>query len=89
MIDYAFTKRSEAEFLNLPKKVQSRIIKKVEHYLKADNPLSFAKRIAGASRPCFRYQMGDYRVIFEWEVTSILILRVGDRKSVYRGEFPL
>jgi len=33
-----------------------------------------------------KYRMGDYRVIYALIGSDILILRIGDRKDVYKGE---
>ncbi|MBL7130249.1 MAG: type II toxin-antitoxin system RelE/ParE family toxin [Candidatus Omnitrophica bacterium] len=84
MISYDFTKQAEKEFLKLPKDIQRRIIKKIESYLKQPNPLRFAKRLTGTVEPCFRFQIGDYRVIFDWEKDKILIIKVGHRREIYR-----
>ena len=84
MIAYAFTKHAEAEFLKLPREIQRRILRKLEHWLQAPAPLRFAERILDSPRPCFRYRIGDYRVLFDWEGTGILITRVGHRRDVYR-----
>ena len=84
MIAYTFTKQAEAEFLKLPPELQRRMLRKLEHFLAAPNPLTFAKRLVGTSRPSFRYQVGDYRIIFEWEGTHLLLLRIGHRREIYR-----
>ena len=84
MIPYAFTKHAEAEFLKLPAEIQRRILHKVEQFLHAPDPLAFATRLTGTSRPWFRYRISDYRVIFEWEGASLLILKVGHRRDIYR-----
>ena len=85
MIAYDFTKHAERSFLKLPRDIQKRIIKKLESYLKTANPLIFAKRLAGTTQPCYRYQIGDYRVIFDWEGNKILITKVGHRRDIYRS----
>ena len=84
MIAYAFTKHAESEFLKLPRDVQHRLIRKVEQYLRTPVPLRYAERMSGTAQPCFRYRIGDYRVIFDWEITGILITRVGHRRDIYR-----
>jgi len=84
MISYDFTHQAERMFLSLPKGIQQRIIHKVEHYLQEPNPLIFAKRIVGSPAASYRFQVGDYRVIFDWEVNHILITKVGHRREVYR-----
>ena len=84
MVSYDFTKRAERLFLKLPENVQQRIVEKLEFYLKSPNPLLFAKRLSGSSTPAYRFQIGDYRVVFDWEGNSILITKVGHRKDIYR-----
>ncbi|MEM4188726.1 MAG: type II toxin-antitoxin system RelE/ParE family toxin [Candidatus Hadarchaeum sp.] len=84
MIRYDFTKYAEKLFLKLPKNIQQRIIDKLEFYLSFPNPLSFAKRLSGSTTNAYRYQIGDYRVTFDWEGDSILITKVGHRKDIYR-----
>jgi len=82
---YDFTRHAEREFLKLPKNLQHRILKKMEHYLVQPDPLAFAKRIVGSTTLAYRFQIGDYRVIFDWEGSRILITTVGHRREVYRG----
>ena len=84
MIPYDFTKQAAKAFLELPPNIQKKIIGKLEFYLNSDNPLSFAKRLVGFPRPVFRFRIDDYRVIFDWQGKSILILKVGHRKEIYR-----
>lgn len=84
MIAYDFTKHAEKEFFKLPKDIQKRIINKIESYLKNPNPLLFAKRLEGIYPPAYRFQIGDYRAIFDWEGDKILITKVGHRREIYR-----
>ena len=84
MIGYNFTKLAEKEFLKLPKDIQRRIIKKIEFYLAGPDPLTFAKRLTAGIHLSYRFQIGDYRVIFDWKNTHILIIRVGHRREIYR-----
>jgi mRNA interferase RelE/StbE len=82
-MNYAFTRHAEAEFLKLPRPLQRRILAKVEQFLNSPQPLAFAKRLTG-TQSSYRYRIGDYRVIFDWEATSILILKIGHRREIYR-----
>ena len=68
----------------LPKSVQKRIIKKLDFFIYADNPLQFAEKIKDFSLGGYRFRIGDYRVIFDIEKDSLIILVVGHRKDVYR-----
>ena len=57
-----------------------RILKKVDEL--SENPFyKDIKRLKG--RNDFRLRVGDYRVIFEIEKDTIIILKVGHRKNIY------
>ena len=85
MINYDFTRYAEKEFLKLSHTIQKRIVKKLEFYLSQPNPLTFATNITTlTTQATYRFRIGDYRVIFDWEGTGILILRVGHRREIYR-----
>ncbi len=80
---YEFTKHAEKEFLKLPLNIQVRVLKKIESFLRTSNPLSFAKPLVGTTKT-FRFKIGDYRAIFDWQKDYILILRVGHRREIYK-----
>ena len=84
MIPYDFTRIAAKELLALPPEIRRRIIHKIEFFLNTGHPLDFAKRLTGTSRPSWRFQVNDYRIIFEREAEGILITRVGHRRSIYR-----
>lgn len=84
MIPYDFTGRAAKDLFGLPPNIKKKIINKLEFYLNSDNPLSFAKRLTGVSQPVFRFRIDDYRVIFDWQGSKILVLKVGHRKEIYR-----
>ena len=84
MIPYDFTRHAQRELFKLPVNIQRQIIRKLEHYLSQPEPLAFAKHIVGNRPAIYRFKISDYRVIFDWEGSGILITRVGHRKDVYR-----
>ena len=84
MRPYDFTRAAERQFVKLPHDLQRRLLHKVEHYLAQPDPLTFAKPIVGSPTPAYRFQIGDYRVIFDWEGDRILITKVGHRRDIYR-----
>lgn len=84
MIPYDFSPTGEKELLALPVQIQRRILRKIEFYLSAPDHLKFAKRLTETSRPTWRFQVNDYRVIFEQESGHIIITRVGHRGDIYR-----
>ena len=85
MTRYDFTRHAERMFLKLPQDARVQIIRKLEHYLTQPDPLAFARPLEGAGPDCYRFRIGDYRVIFDREKDSILILAVGHRRDIYRG----
>jgi mRNA interferase RelE/StbE len=65
---------------NLEESTAKRIIKKVEEL--SENPFSKdIKKLKGIDG--FRLRVGDYRVIFSVEKSTIQILKVGHRKNIY------
>lgn len=62
--------------------IAERIIREIEKILGSDpnsgDPLS------GEFKRLFRYRIGEYRVIYTRYPDSVLILRIGHRRSVYR-----
>ena len=47
------------------------------------NPLS-GRPLTGDFRDCYRYRFGDYRVIYSVINHEVIILRIGNRKDVYK-----
>lgn len=47
------------------------------------NPFS-GKSLKGDFRGCYRYRFGDYRVIHTILKNEIVILRIGNRKEIYK-----
>ena len=56
--------------------IETELIKKPE-----SNPM-----LKGQFTGLRKYRIGDYRVIYSQLGSEILILRIGDRKNVYKGE---
>ena len=51
-----------------------------------DNPRQVGKALTGPLSGLWRYRVGDYRLICEIQdgVLRILVLKIGNRKQVYR-----
>jgi mRNA interferase RelE/StbE len=60
----------------------NRILNGIESRI-LSNPF-MGKALKGDFRGCYRYRFGDYRVIYSITKQDILILRIGNRKEVYR-----
>ena len=57
-----------------------------ERVLPAQNPRQWGKPLQGDKQGLWRYRVGDYRLIcdIQDERITVLVLRVGHRKDVYR-----
>jgi mRNA interferase RelE/StbE len=70
-------KLDRAKALALVEKVKTRL---------AVDPVVQGTPLKGLFKGLYRYRVGDYRVIYAIDESenTILILKIGDRKSVYR-----
>lgn len=84
MYAYVFKPQAVKDLQKLPKDIQKRIIKKLNYYISSDNPLSFAERLINYEIGQYRYRIGDYRVIFDLEDKTIIILTLGNRRDIYK-----
>lgn len=78
-----FAKSVRKDFKRIPKNDADRILKKIESL--AENPRTpESKKLTNDNS--HRIRIGNYRVIYdiEDEVLIVLILRIGNRKDVYR-----
>jgi len=84
MYSYEFKQQAIRDLKKLPKDIQKKIIKKLDYFISAENPLSFADKLIHFEIGSFRFRIGDYRVIFDLEGEKIIILTLGDRKEIYK-----
>lgn len=85
-MEYYFKPSALRDLKKLPKSVQKKIFNKLDFYIKSDRPLEFAEVIKYKTLGDFRFRIGDYRVIFDFDFKNklIIILAVGHRKDIYR-----
>jgi len=84
MPHYKFTPRALKQMHKLDMDVRKRIFKKLDYFMSLSNPMEFAEPITDPALGQYRFRIGDYRVIFDVEEDLFKILKVGDRKDVYR-----
>ncbi|NEX11198.1 MAG: type II toxin-antitoxin system mRNA interferase toxin, RelE/StbE family [Prosthecochloris sp.] len=82
-IEFAAT--AEKELPKLDKSTAKRILKFLKERVATD-PRSSGKALRGDHAGLWRYRIGDYRVICEIrdQTVSVLVVRIGHRKEVYR-----
>ena len=79
------TGEAEKELARIDKPAAKRIIRYLRELVSVD-PRSSGKSLRGDLSGLWRYRIGDYRVICELydEKVSVLVIRIGHRKDVYR-----
>lgn len=82
--DYEFTVGGFKQLARLPKPIQRQIIKKLDFLVSLHEPLRFANRLINSDIGTYRFRIGDYRVVFDLEEETIVILAIGHRKDIYR-----
>jgi mRNA interferase RelE/StbE len=74
---------AQRELKKLPKRLQRRIVNKID--LLADDPRpSGAEKLSGGY-DYYRIRVGDYRILYEIQdkVLLVIVIRVAHRKEVY------
>ena len=89
MWNIVFERKEQKQFDRLDDKTKKRIAKFIdERLIPSENPLSLGKALVGKSfGDHVRFRVGDYRLVCDIQdkEITILVLRIGHRKEVYRG----
>jgi mRNA interferase RelE/StbE len=81
------TRSAEKQIKKLDRTAQAAILRFLRERLQpAENPRQWGKPLHGEKGGLWRYRVGDYRLIcdIQDEKITILVVRVGQRKDVYR-----
>jgi mRNA interferase RelE/StbE len=81
------TRGAEKQIKKLDRTAQTTILRFLRERLQsAENPRRWGKPLHGEKGGLWRYRIGDYRLIcdIQDEKITVLVLRVGHRKDVYR-----
>jgi len=84
MYSYEFKPQAIRDLKKLPKDIQIRIIKKLDYFVSAEDPLVFADHLINYDLGSYRFRVGDYRIIFDVVDEVLIILTLGHRKEIYR-----
>jgi addiction module RelE/StbE family toxin len=68
---------------HLSKSDSSRIKKAIEEKL-VNDPVRFGKPLQYSLKGCRRLRVGNYRIIYVVEQETVLIVKIGHRKEVYK-----
>ena len=80
----AYKKPALKDIAKLPAAFKQRLGAKLQWYAAQDNPLAFASPLKEPADAQYRFRVGNYRVLFDVEGDTIVILRVQHRREVYR-----
>ncbi len=82
MYKIVITRRALKDLENMDSKTKKRIGIKLKEY--AEKPLKHARKLSSPKIGTYRFRIGDYRVIFDVDGETIVILRIGHRRSIYK-----
>lgn len=68
----------------LPKDIQRRILHKLEFFAVQPDPLEHAEPLVRHEIGEYHFRIGDWRVIFDIDNDTLVILLIGHRREIYR-----
>jgi mRNA interferase RelE/StbE len=78
-----YTRNARNDVKKLDIVVKKRLKKKFEIFQK--DPFFYAERLSNYRLGSFRWRIGTYRVIFDVDDSTIVILRIRHRRDVYKN----
>ena len=81
---WSTVKSASRDLKKLDISISKRIAKKLDFWVKSDNPLQFAENLTNSELGEYRFRVGDYRIIFDVEGKNIVVLSIGHRKEIYK-----
>ncbi|WP_027168678.1 type II toxin-antitoxin system RelE/ParE family toxin [Mesorhizobium sp. WSM3224] len=82
-----FTPRALKDIERLSTKDQRRILEFLHQRVSSHpNPKTLAKRLVATKEDAWRFRVGDYRIIVQFQDSRLIVLvvEVGNRREVYR-----
>lgn len=76
---------AKKDIKKLDPQIKKRIQKKLEYFADNKNPLIFATSLVDSNVGSYRWRVGVFRIIFDIEGKTIVILRIRHRKDVYNA----
>jgi mRNA-degrading endonuclease RelE of RelBE toxin-antitoxin system len=82
MATVALSSEARDQFDELPKKIKTRVLKKLEALRKWPE-VSGVKALSGELAGCCRVRTGDYRIRFQVVADKIIVDKIGHRDKFY------
>ena len=77
-----YTRRAVRDIDQLEGRIKKRIGETLRRY--SEEPFRYANKLTDPRLGSYRFRIGEYRVIFDFDGNEIVVLRVGHRKDIYR-----
>jgi mRNA interferase RelE/StbE len=69
----------------LPRPIQKRIKNKLTFFLSQNDAIDYAIPLMNSSKGGeYRFRVGEYRIVFDKDAASLIILYIEHRRDVYR-----
>lgn len=79
-----FSSKALSDFKKLERSSQFIIKKKLDYYLKSDNPMTFAKPLVNLPPATYRFRVMSFRIKFYKKGSILYITGIDHRKNVYK-----
>lgn len=77
-----YTRQAVKDIRKLDDVAKKRLGSKIESYSK--NPKQYSKKLSDSRLGGYRFRVGNYRVVFDIDGFTLVILRVGHRREIYK-----
>ena len=76
------TSRALKDLKNINEQNKKKIILKLKEFLV--NPFLYSRKLSNPKIGTYRFRIGNFRVIFDIDGENIIVLRIGNRKDIYK-----
>lgn len=83
-MEIELTPSAERDLEALDAPIRERIIQKLTWFVQTDDPLVFAQSLVDHAFGDYRFRIGDWRAIVRVRRNRLIVVRIGNRRDVYR-----
>lgn len=83
-MELIFSDHALRNLKKLDRRVQTRIVEKLEFYAKQEDPLASAEKLIDSAFGEWRFRIGNYRTLCDIKEGKIIILKIGHRREIYK-----